>query len=572
MAEARAYPSRADDDSGNDNNTNDTPHGPAEARYRRLSQEREPWLQRARQCAALTIPLLIPPDDAAKGADLPSLYQSVGAGGVTNLASKLLLTMLPPNEPCFRLRLNNLMLEKEQEDVDKEFRTRIEKALSRVERAVLADIEDKGDRSVVYEGNEHLIVGGNVLYYDDPQKGLRLFPLSRFVVRRDPSGNAVEIITEEEVDLDALPQKTAEAIRAADSGESPTPEGRSRVGEAARRDHRERQVRIYTHLRRKDRLWKIKQECRGITLPGSEGSYPVDACPWFPARMYSVAGEAYGRSFVELQLGDLASLESLNQSLVEGSAVSAKAVGLVNPNGVTSAKAVAEAANGDFVEGNPNDVAFLQVQKGADFQVVAAQIQVLEQRLKTAFLMMDGVRRQAERVTAEEIRVLAQELETGLGGVYTVISQEFQMPFIRSRMARMTREKRLPPLPGDSVRPSVVTGFDALGRGNDKAKLVEFLQFCAQTLGENFLAMVNPHNAVMRLATSIGIDMEGLIKDEQTLQAEQAQAQQQAQQQQMLERLGPEALRQFGGMVQNAQQQPQPDNKEAANGGQEQQG
>ena len=77
MAEARAYPSRADDDSGNGNNTNDTPHGPAEARYRRLSQEREPWLQRARQCAALTIPLLIPPDDAAKGADLPSLYQSV---------------------------------------------------------------------------------------------------------------------------------------------------------------------------------------------------------------------------------------------------------------------------------------------------------------------------------------------------------------------------------------------------------------------------------------------------------------------------------------------------------------
>ena len=572
MAEARAYPSRADDDSGNGNNTNGTPHGPAEARYRRLSQEREPWLQRARQCAALTIPLLIPPDDAAKGADLPSLYQSVGAGGVTNLASKLLLTMLPPNEPCFRLRLNNLMLEKEQEDVDKEFRTRIEKALSRVERAVLADIEDKGDRSVVSEGNEHLIVGGNVLYYDDPQKGLRLFPLSRFVVRRDPSGNAVEIITEEEVDLDALPQKTAEAIRAADSGESPTPEGRSRVGDEALHDHRERHVRIYTHLRRKDRLWKIKQECRGITLPGSEGSYPVDACPWFPARMYSVAGEAYGRSFVELQLGDLASLESLNQSLVEGSAVSAKAVGLVNPNGVTSAKAVAEAANGDFVEGNPNDVAFLQVQKGADFQVVAAQIQVLEQRLKTAFLMMDGVRRQAERVTAEEIRVLAQELETGLGGVYTVISQEFQMPFIRSRMARMTREKRLPPLPGDSVRPSVVTGFDALGRGNDKAKLVEFLQFCAQTLGENFLAMVNPHNAVMRLATSIGIDMEGLIKDEQTLQAEQAQAQQQAQQQQMLERLGPEALRQFGGMVQNAQQQPQPDNKEAANGGQEQQG
>lgn len=40
----------------------------------------------------------------------------------------------------------------------------------------------------------------------------------------------------------------------------------------------------------------------------------------------------------------------------------------------------------------------------------------------------------------------------------------------------------------------------------------------------------------------------------------------------MLERLGPEALRQFGGMVQNAQQQPQPNQEEAINGGQEQQG
>lgn len=165
-----------------------------------------------------------------------------------------------------------------------------------------------------------------------------------------------------------------------------------------------------------------------MKLPGSEGSYKPDACPWLPVRMYSIAGENYGRSFVELQLGDLGSLESLCQSLVEGSAVSAKVVGLVNPNGVTDPKALAESANGDMIEGNADDVAFLQVQKGADFQVVAAQIQRLEQRLKTAFLMMDGVRRDAERVTAEEIRVIAQELETGLGGVYTLISQEFQLP------------------------------------------------------------------------------------------------------------------------------------------------
>ena len=105
---------------------------------------------------------------------------------MTNLASKLLLTMLPPNEPCFRLRVNNLVMEREEEDADKEFRTKIEKALSRIEQAVLADVEASGDRPVVAEGNQHLIVAGNVLYHDDPKKGLRLFPLSRYVVERDP--------------------------------------------------------------------------------------------------------------------------------------------------------------------------------------------------------------------------------------------------------------------------------------------------------------------------------------------------------------------------------------------------
>lgn len=528
-------------DSASPDNLRQIPtRGPAETRYNELSQDRAPYLDRARRCAKLTIPYLIPPDDLAQGQELPSLYQSVGANGVTNLASKLLLTMLPPNEPCFRLRVNNLVMEREEEDADKEFRTKIEKALSRIEQAVLADIEASGDRPVVAEGNQHLIVAGNVCYHDDPKKGLRLFPLSRYVVERDPMGTPVEIIAEETVNLDTLPEDVAARIR----------EATDTLGQPSIRGDDRKDVNIYTHLKRGPKKWAVYQECRGVKLPGSEGSYKPDACPWLPVRMYSIAGENYGRSFVELQLGDLGSLESLCQSLVEGSAVSAKVVGLVNPNGVTDPKALAESANGDMIEGNADDVAFLQVQKGADFQVVAAQIQRLEQRLKTAFLVVDGSIRSAERVTAEEIRLVAQELETGLGGVYTLISQEFQLPYIASRMATMTRQKRIPELPKGTVTPSIVTGFEAIGRGNDKQKLLEFLKAGAELMGESFLGLLNPQNAVTRLASAMGISTEGLVKDEEELAQERQAAQQQAQGQMMMEKLGPEALRQIGGMAQ----------------------
>lgn len=517
--------------------------GQAEHRYEELSQNRQTYLDRARTCAKLTIPYLIPPDSLAKGQALPLPYQSVGAGGVTNLASKLLITMLPPNEPCFRLRVDNLVLEQNEETADKEFHTKIERALSRVEQAVLGDIESTGDRPVVYEGNLHLLVGGNVLYHDNPETGLRLFPLSRFVIDRDPMGTPVEIVVEEIVSVDTLPLDFVELLRGITG---------DRGGSALKGDDRD--ITLYTHLKRTPKKWEVYQECRGVVVPGTEGSYKLDACPWIPVRMYAVAGENYGRSYVELHQADLSTLESLSKAILEGSAASAKVLFFVRPNAVTSAAAVAEAPNGAILEGQSEDVTVLQVQKNADFQVASAQVQEIINRLKTSFLMLDAMRRDAERVTAEEIRAVAQELETSLGGVYTVISQEFQLPYISNRMSRMTKEKRLPELPKGVVRPSVITGFEALGRGTDKAKLLEFLSTAQQLFGPQFLSYINPLNGLTRLAASMGIPTEGLVKDEEQLMQEQQQAQEQQSQQMMIEKLGPQALKMAGDV--GAQPQP----------------
>lgn len=525
------------------------PHGPelrsgrAEARYRHLATARAPYLDRARECSRLTIPHLIPPDGGVSGTRLPTPYQSVGGSGVSNLASKLLLTMLPPNEPCFRLRVNNLMAEKDQSAQDKEYRTKIDKALSRIEQAVLGDIEAKADRPVVYEGNLHLLVGGNVLYHDDPDHGLRLFPLSRYVMERAPDGTPVEILVEETVPASTLPQDFLTRVREAWERDS---------GDHAK-DHSgpDNTLTVYTHLTRERDAWTVYQECAGQVVPQSRGSYKADACPWLPVRMYHVAGEAYGRSYVETCLGDIKSLEALSKIIVEGGAVSGKVLFFVNPNAVTSARAVAEARNGDVLEGSADEVTTLQVQKGQDFQVVYQTASTITDRLKSGFLMLDGSRRDAERVTAEEIRAVARELEAGLGGVYTVISQEFQLPYIQSRMAHLVRRKELPELPGSLVKPSVVTGFEALGRGNDKAKLIEFLSTARDIMGDVLFQYVNPQDALMRLAASIGIPTDGLLKDEE----QQARERQQAEQQQMMQQFGPEALKQFGGMAQAAMRQ-----------------
>ena len=48
------------------------------------------------------------------------------------------------------------------------------------------------------------------------------------------------------------------------------------------------------------------------------------------------------------------------------------------------------------------------------------------------------------------------------------------------KMAMMEKSKKLPKLPKSGVRPSIVTGLEALGRGNDKNKLINFLQTLAE--------------------------------------------------------------------------------------------
>ena len=77
------------------------------ARYEKLATERETFLNRGRECAKLTIPALHPDAGHSSSSILHTPYQGIGARGVNNLASKLLLSLLPPNTPFFRFVLDD---------------------------------------------------------------------------------------------------------------------------------------------------------------------------------------------------------------------------------------------------------------------------------------------------------------------------------------------------------------------------------------------------------------------------------------------------------------------------------
>ena len=490
----------------------------AKERYNKLITDREHFLDRAEECSELTIPSLIKPDGFTSSSDLYNPFQSVGARGVNNLASKLLLLLLPPNSPFFRLSIAGEAKKELQEN--KEMKTDIEKSLSVIEKEVSAKIEQLALRVSVFEALKHLIVGGNVLTYL-PKKGtMRVYPLSQYVVKRDASGNLLEVIIKEQVSVLSLGKEIAAQVM-------------SDV------DYKQDDnCDIYTHVYKlDDNDFYVCQEVHGIKIPSSIGKFKKDRLPYQALRMVRVDNEDYGRGYVEEFLGDLKSLEGLSQALVESAAASSKVVFMVRPNAVTRKKDLSLTRNGDIITGSAEDVTVLQAQKQYDLQVVEKSIAKLEERMSYAFLLHTAIQRDAERVTAQEIRYMAEQLETAMGGIYSLLSQEFQLPLVAILMKRMEQSNEIPTLPKGTVQPTIITGIEALGRGNDLQKLREFVAEIAQLaqINPQVVSALNPDDLIKRIAIGLGIDTDGLLKSPEELQAEQEAQAEQAEQQQVMQ-------------------------------------
>jgi hypothetical protein len=508
--------------------------GRAQARYTQLWYAREPFLRRARQCSELTIPYLIPPEGWTGHSDLYTPFQGVGSKGVNHLTSKLMLSLFPPNSPFCRLELDGAAEDQAKEE-DPKLKGKVEAKLADIERKIAREVETQHYRPRLAEGIKHAIVSGNALYnFPEKAKGkedsVRVFRLDKYVIKRDPSGNLLEIVVKEQVSPRSLAKEVLALIK----------DKVSYKGDDKTCD-------LFTYVYLDGDRFKECQEILGEIIPGSEGSYPKNQLPWLALRWHVIDGEDYGRGYVEDLLGDLQSTEGLTQSIVEGSAAASKVIFLVNPNGVTKLEDIEKAPNGAARYGNAEDITVLRIEKQNDFQVAQATEQSIEKRLAQGFLLNSSAQRSGERVTAEEWRFMIQELEESLGGIYSIFAHSLQLPLVELLMPRMEKERKIQPLPKGTVRPVIVTGLEALGRGQDLTKLREVVGEAIKTWGPEITAKyIHVDEYFTRLSTGAGIDPTGLVKTEEELklQAEQeAQAAQQQQVMQMIEKLGPAGMK-----------------------------
>jgi hypothetical protein len=480
----------------------------AKSRYDNLSSDRSQFLTEAEDATKLTLPYLIRGhEEYQKGMkQLKTPWQSVGAKGVVALASKLSLSLVPPQTSFFKLQLDESQL---GEEFEPQVKSELDLSFAKIERTILDAIAASDDRVVIHQALQHLVVGGNALIFMG-KTGLKLYPLNRYVIERDGNGDVIEIITKERINKDLIPNYYDIMPKKKITDD----------------DEEEEECDVFTHVKRDNNRFVWHQEVHDKRIPGTNGKSPVDSTPWLPLRFNTVDGEAYGRGRVGQFIGDLKSLEALSQAIVEGSAAAAKVVFTVSPSATTKPQTLAAAGNGAIVQGRPDDIGVIQVGKTADFATALQHMATLEKRLNEAFLILSV--RQSERTTAEEVRMTQMELEQQLGGLFGLLTVEFLVPYLNRKLSIFQKTGEIPRIPKGMVKPIIVAGINSLGRGQDVQALGGFLQTIATTMGpEAITTYINPEEVIKRLAAAQGIDVLNLVKSMEEVQQKEQEAMQQ---------------------------------------------
>ena len=476
----------------------------AQGRWSQMTADRSALIRRLEVYAHYTLPkLCLPLGHNQYADDISHDFQSVGAQSVNHLANKLMLALFAPSRPFFRLDATTAM-QTTLDDMGMP-REEVTKKLAEGEIESMKLLDRLAVRPKLYELVKNLIVLGNVLMHLEGTT-MRVIGIKRYCVRRSLSGAVLELMIADTVMFDELEPAVQEALGKHTRYQS---------------DHT---VTLYKWIKRNaagDYL--LEQWVDQWKLPADfNGKWPEAKLPYRVLTWDLADGSHYGTGLVEDYKGDFAALSTLTKAQVVGAVLASEFRWLVNPSGMTKPEDFEQSENGAAIPGQKDDISLVESSKSNDLQTMLGMTQEYVNRIGRGFLLGSQMVRQAERVTTEEIRLIANELETSLGGAYSRLAVDAQLPIAHWAMDGIGLKI------GDSgFMPTVITGLDALSRNADLEELKALLADMAgiALLPEPLLAQLSVERIFTALAAPRRIDIKPYLKTPEEMQQQRAQAQ-----------------------------------------------
>lgn len=479
-------------------------------RYTLLKTYRDAYLTRSYNYAKVTLPYIISEQDDNSSSEVQLDYNSVGAEYVNHLANRYMQELFPAARSFFKLKMEDDSVV-EQEKVDGTNKAEQEALLVAGEREGRWMFESRHARTSILDGLKHAIVTGNACLFWPPKKEDRVqtYALDEYVLMRSMDGTLLELITEDRKAVLSLPSDIKQQVIAD-------------MDLADDEDLTTATASLYTYIKMDEddpTKYNVAQAIEGVPVPDSEQTYPADLLPWMPMVWSRTRREIYGRGLVEDHYGAFYAMSILTEAIVTGGAIMTDFKFLVQPGSLVDIVEMNSAASGTYHYGEKDDINVVETGKVNDFKFIFELINWYKQTLGKAFLSLSSQMRDAERVTAEENRLRAQELETAHGGVFSNFSLTLQNPIANMLLRDIDID-----LKDSNIDVHVVTGLDAMGRTADNEKMLMLFNDLAylQKVPEPLLARFKPAETITLMANGRDVEEKNFIMDDAAFNQQQA--------------------------------------------------
>lgn len=427
----------------------------ASERFLQLDNKRNGILRRCEQYARWTIPKIFP--DANRNQDSETLsrdFQSLGAQATNNLANRLMMALFAPSRPFFRLDLSRkARREMEKQGVDPNGVTQLQSQFAIAESQASLELDKRSIRSKLYDLFKMLIVLGNALMILEKET-VRVLSLRHYVVKRARDGQVVEMVIREKLHKDNIKKEVLPFVQ----------------NNPLWKPDQDGCYYEYIWLKWNGTKYNEDKYVDDVKLPAAfSSSYPKAKLPYHAVTWDLASGDDYGTGLVEDFEGDYRALSMLSQSTVHAAILASEFRWLVNPAGMTSVDDFQESDNGAALPGQKGDIELIASGVENNLQTNIAIQKMYIERIGSGFMLQSATVRDSERTTAYEIRKGAEELEGSLGGAYSRIAVDVQVP-----IAYWTMELTDKSIYGSDVEPTIITGLAALSRMGDRDRLLVF--------------------------------------------------------------------------------------------------
>lgn len=473
--------------------------------WEEMTVEKGDLLDRARAFARWTVAAIMPAENS-QGQEQVHGNVRKGARWVNHLANKIVNVLFPISRPFFTIAMTpEAKLELEQEIGEEnsgELQENIRSATSKISEAALRKLKLVSYRPVAIMATKHLIATGNALLRRMPSGERVMYPVDRYGVRRNIRGEEIETVLSDKKTFSTFDMATQALIKEA---------------HPATKD--EDVLELLTHYIKEGSRWAVTQEVEGVAIGEkqhqSEKDYDLIILDWslFP-------GENYGRGLVEDNATMFHHIDVCSEAISDLAAITADIKFFIKPGSPLSVS-VSElnaAARGSYHVGNGEDITVPDVKARNDLQVLVDLVQDAENELAQVFLISNV--RQAERVTAEEIRLVAGELESAFGGLYSQLAEKWQQKEADYAIAEIDFEEEVGSL-GTSFEVLVTTGLESLSQEGqiDNLRLaVSDLQMMDQ-VPEDVRGAINALRFAKFVFTNRNVDLDAFLNTAEEMAA-----------------------------------------------------